>query len=207
MSRASVADSSKSSEDGESDSTSDSSSGRSSKRPKAKSKVWDRVAWFSRKHRSKEAGEGPSSERQQACECCQADTTVHHYPNSEIVVQNCLKPSAARALFMQLESTGGSRDTWRPAQQRDDEAVSDGGMEEQRVPCHCMACCSCSPSQRLLGSCPAFSFIRRSNSAASLDTMLTGISSEQCHDNKVNVLLPEGSYLTESSTDAHNPLS
>lgn len=240
------------------------------KRSKGKSKVWERMSWFSRKSKSKDSdvsGEGPSSlcfhhpsqdldgcpssssSSSNRCDICiemnfsrASDVAKPRmFPNSEIVETSCLKPSVARALFMRLEAVGQESDrppkySWqkkRKAFNRDslygedmEEPLSrtlsmPDGMGDDHVPCHCVACCRCSPFQRLQGSCPVFSFIRRSNSIASLDTALNEIESSLANEvtesnrncpyretvnSSLNCARLNGSsHLTESSTDPAQP--
>ena len=57
-----------------------------------------------------------------------------------------------------------------------------GMVDSTKNNCHCIACCSCSPRDRLSGVCPAFTF-SRNTLAASLDTgldHLDGNGSNEC---------------------------
>ena len=115
------------------------------------------------------------------------------YPNSEVVEQNCLRPSVARALFQQLDTWLSRKDTvdaskynlktpWPKKKHRcDKEIVKDdslgmtrtlsmpGGIPAQSK-CHCVACCSCTPRDRLEGICSVYT--KLSTSTTSLDTGL-----------------------------------
>ena len=215
------------------------------KRSKSKSKVWEKVAWFTRKSRSRET---PSEEAALAdpdmaalpldvmeldivpsesstdpyplnnSSNASSDSELFEdlnydgchikrsrlYPNSEVVEQNCLRPSMARALFNQLEAANQrigkpSKYAWIKKKKHGGGGIGGGGIPrrdsfhsgslnvlgdeslaralsmpseitEKSSLCHCMACCSCTPSQRLMGACPAYA--RLSMSTTSLDTGL-----------------------------------
>lgn len=123
---------------------------------------------------------------------CYRTKNSQRYPNSEVDEQNCLRPSMARAMFLQLESLTSptkktKRFSWPKKKQANSDKVSLGPddsdclIRTSSMPsglasndtlsnCHCPACCNCSPLERLQGSCPAF--IRRFTSTTSLDTGL-----------------------------------
>ncbi|XP_074644813.1 uncharacterized protein LOC141901465 [Tubulanus polymorphus] len=115
------------------------SNSHNGKRDKRKSKVWQKVIWFTRKssknHRdqnfSEQAGipdenaaslpadefdfefmarppwteSSSSSDTESSGDTNLGIRRTATYPNSEIVEQNCLKPSVARALFQRMEAT------------------------------------------------------------------------------------------------------
>ncbi len=220
---------------------------RPQKRSKGKSKVWEKVAWFTRRSRSRDSPsegvamadgdtaslppdhmdmdlspsnstsnnslmtsvgwlESSSSSDIELFEGYQDGSRVkrsRRYPNSEVIEQNCLKPSIARALFLQMDATNhksgkGPKFVWQKkkkkshsipksdsfqngAESRSTEDLLSRTMSmpneiaNKTAACHCPACCMCTPAQRLMGACPAHA--RLSTSTASLDT---GLSLSHC---------------------------
>ena len=234
---------------------------------KGRSSVWEKVAWFTRRSRSRESGTsseltptaaaadpGPSPPDAMDCEASPSDSDsfASHwpevsssseselfeefqdgcrikrsrlYPNSEIIEQNCLKPSVARALFLQIEAanlrgTKSKKHTWQKKKKshgyslvRSDSfhgrqgpsvALAEKDLlsrtvsmpsEISKSSCHCPACCTCSPAQRLMGMCPAHA--RLSTSTASLDRGLSLSNINPCAKISMNKLnepqnAPEG---------------
>lgn len=216
------------------------------KRSKSKSKVWEKVAWFTRKSRSREVrseddavvdpdlatlpmdvmeldmvhGESSTDPYPFNNSNTSSDSEPFEdlnydgchikrsrlYPNSEVVEQNCLRPSMARALFHQMEVANGRsgkqpkyiwqkkkkhssvmarRDSFHSGTLSISEndplarALSVPSEITENSMCHCTACCSCLPSQRLTGACPAYA--RLSMSTTSLDTGLDlTVDVDQC---------------------------
>ena len=210
------------------------------KRSKSKSKVWEKVAWFTRRSRSREmpVEEATLPDADMAVlplDVMDLDVSPHSstdpypplgsnsssdselfesipyegchikrsrlYPNSEVIEQNCLKPSMARALFHQMEAanlrTGKlPKHGWQKKKKKhgiprtdsfcgsrldvlEDDTLSRALSMPNEITgkslCHCTACCSCTPSERLMGTCPAYA--RLSTSTTSLDTGLDLTSS------------------------------
>ncbi len=135
-------------EDGKSSCTDGKHSKTTHKRSKGKSRVWEKVAWFTRRSKSRDYSSSASVIQEGAAAAASSGINVAEnveedlsptassndqyswigsssssdsgevfeihegcrvkrsrlYPNSEIVEQNCLKPSIARALFHQIEA-------------------------------------------------------------------------------------------------------
>lgn len=210
------------------------------KRSKNKSRVWERVAWFTRRSRTRDEDisvpdidsimshdihmdldtspssstygsasplnmslyhETSSSSDGETSDCQDSSQAKHLklYPNSEIIEQNCLRPSIARALFHQIDKSNSKlhvghapkhavpkkkargqfhkSDSFRFKKDMETEelmlsrTVSMPSDMVEQSSCHCAACCTCTPAQRLMGMCPAHK--RLSSSTASLDTGLS----------------------------------
>ena len=215
---------------------------------KSKGKVWEKVAWFTRRSKSRDVSSDVTQSVTQSV-CCeieekQADKDTLHdeatgyspqdlhsikypswmgsdsssegefyenedgcivkrsklYPNSEIVEQNCLKPSIAKALFYQMElnnykSGKVMKYSWQKKKKQlhnvpnlNEIYGADGDLLlramslpvniVEKSKCHCQACCSCTPGQILRGLCPAHR--RLSTSTSSLDTGLGNIDVVEC---------------------------
>ena len=218
------------------------------KRIKSRSRVWEKVAWFTRRSRGREEDDAtvpcdasglppdiqvdldtsPASSiydsasplnislYQETSSSSDGETDnldvnqvkrSRLYPNSEVIEQNCLRPSVAKALFLEMDSFNPKsfssrhvpKHSWPKKKSRgmfhwrDSYHVSkESHYEDEVMPrtismpnnmveqssCHCAACCTCSPAQRLMGLCPAH--VRLSTSTTSLDTGLS--LSYSCND-------------------------
>ena len=122
------------------------------------------------------------------------------YPNSEIIEQHCLKPSVARALFLQMEAANHrngrlQKYSWQRKKKKgcglvqNDQSFASGMDSLSRAvsmpsgitsksKCHCRACCSCTPGEILQGMCPAH--VCMSTSTTSLDTGLSNLEDMKC---------------------------
>ena len=125
---------------------------------------------------------------------------------SAVVEQSCLRPSLAKALFMQLDSEPCELGWVRGHSSCTEAAPSDTLQQPNNVVtaqnnCHCLACCLCAPKERLSGACPLY--VRRSLSTNSLDR---GLSDLECCAlcepvQKRPSTLPKGNRYMQKSTE------
>lgn len=115
--------------------------------------------------------------------------------NCEIIEQHCLKPSATRVMFLRPQATSVLKSKsslprqrkfiWPKKRQMQSSAKESvvaqinsisrtysapDYISDQKT-CHCLACCSCTTTERLDGLCPAY--LQRCASTRSLDTALS----------------------------------